>query len=194
MSKETEVKKEKYSPEEFINELYAQTLKWLTEDQKGEIITELEPQKLDYWDFSEGRHPSEYVPLSIDVEKGVLLKTQKHNFALVLGKRFRSRYDHEETLGLQFGIRPADDESKYFKSLSPVEKIRNLTFRSPGSYGSGDFYEHSKTRNIQTDAWADGYRFGGQEINRWGKDKLLTPIGIDACLEIVQRTARNAFI
>lgn len=143
---------------------------------------------------AEERHPGESVSLSINLEKGLLIETEKHDFALVLGRRFRSKYDRKETLGLQFGLFPNSRESRRFESLSTVEKIKSLTYRYPGSYGTGDFYEDSITGNIRTDCWADGFTFGGQRINTWDKKKLLTLTGMDACLEIIQRTTKNAFI
>lgn len=186
-----DLKVEQYLPEAFLEKLYETTLDWLINEQEGEVVAEFEPQKIFDWESYES-DPGRLTRLDINLVKAVLVKTPKNDFALVLGRRRRSKYDHEETLGLQFGLLPIS-EDKHFDKLSSVDRLRSLTYKYPGGYGTGDFYQHSMTRSIQTDCWADGFIFGGQRINTWGKEKLLTPIGINACLEIIQRTTRNAF-
>lgn len=187
----TEAQTEQYSPEDFLEKLYANVFDWLIKDQKGKVVGEVGPQEIDSWD-SHQADPGRITQLSIRLLRGVFIKTQKHDFALVLGRRRRSKYDHEETLGLQFGLQPSPG-SKRFEELPLVDKLRFLT--TSGGYGNGDFYQDSMIgRGIRTDSWADSSIFGGQEINRWKENKLLTDKGINASLEIVQRTTRNAFL
>jgi transposase InsO family protein len=50
------------------------------------------------------------------------------------------------------------------------------------------------TGQVTTDAWADSGTFGGQEFHRWEKEKKLTDKGLRACLGIVRRTTKNAFL
>lgn len=188
---ETQV--ERYSTQDFLEKLYATTLDWLVNDQKGKVIAEFEPQKISDWESYES-DPGRVTRLDINLLKAVLVKNSENNFALVIGRRRRNKYAREETLGLQFGLRPVS-EDKYPQRLSPINKLRTLRKLVGGShYGKGEFYEHDMTRSIYVGCWADDYTFGGKWINRWGKDKLLTDNGIMACLKIVQKTAKNAFL
>ena len=189
-SQATEITPELNPQEQFIVNLYGKTLDWLTNDQRGKVVAEFGPQEIRDWESYES-DPGRTTRLSINLLKAVLVKTPERNFALVLGRRRRSKYDDEETLGLQFGLHPSSG-SKRFEDLPLVDKLRSLT--TSGGYGNGDFYQNSMTRGISINCWADSSIFGGQEVRRWEKDKLLTPSGINACLEIVQRTSQNAFI
>lgn len=184
---------EVYPPKDFLEKLYSRVLDWATTDQKGQVVAKIKPQEIDNWESHNGRHPGETVWLGINLEKGVLIKTPKHDFALVLGRKLQSRYSNQETLSLQFGLQPIPG-SEHFEELPAVNKLRWLTTKAAGSYGSGEFFVHDMTGDIAIGCWADRFPFlGAQEVGRWEKDKLLTNKGIDACLEIVQRTAKNAF-
>lgn len=189
----TEPKIELYSPQDFLEKLYERTFEWMTKDQEGVVVTKIDPQKVDRWD-SHQANPGQITQLSNRILKGVLVKTPKHNFALVLSHRRRSKYDQEETLGLQFGVLPVSWSSNNFEKSPPINKLRQLTVTGPSSYGSGDFYMDSMTRGICTDSWADSSIHDGVETNRWSQNELLTEKGINAYLEIVQRTTRNAFL
>lgn len=179
------------SPEDFIRTLHQQIFEWLTKTKRGIIVEELGPQRVGHWDshlFAPGRS----VSLAIEIERAVLIATPKYDFALVLGKRLRSRYDHEETLGVQFGVLPKL-HGKFFETLDTVRKIRNIVNQESVSPGCTEF-NIDPFGKIECDAWADDGRFGGQNFQSWEKQRQLTPKGLTACLEVVQRTTRNAFL
>lgn len=188
----TEPKNESYSPRDFLEKLYSRVLDWTTTEQKGQVVEEIKPQEIDNWELHDGRHPGETVWLGINLEKGVLIKTPKHDFVLALGRKLQSRHSNQEALSLQFGFQPIPG-SKHFEELPLVNKLRSLT-NTRGSYGVGEFHEQEITGGIRINCWADGPTYGGKWINRWGQKELLTNKGIDACLEIVQRTTKNAFL
>ena len=62
------------------------------------------------------------------------------------------------------------------------------------SFGKAEFYVMDPLGQISISAWADNSTFGGDDVVRWEKDKIVTENGVKACLEIVQRTAKNAFL
>lgn len=178
-----------YTPSGFLIQLHATISDWMIKDQKGNIVDRTEPQIIDRWDSHQA------VDLNMDLFEGIVVKTHQHNIGLVLGHRRRNRYENKTTLSLQFGLQPQPG-GKHFEELSDVDKLRLLTNQSlsEGAYGSAEFYLDSMTGNVRIRSWADGFTYGGQEVNRWKPNKLLTDKGINACLEIVQRTAKNAFV
>lgn len=190
---QAEVVPELNPQEQFIVKLYQKTLDWLINDQRGKIAVDMNPQEIDSWEQHAGRHPGETVWLSIDLEKGVIVKTKDRDFALVMGRRLQNRYSRERTLSFQFGMLPTD--SLPTKEGKNIEMIKTLVNQRMGTYGSGEFFVNDETGKVMINCWADDTRYaGGKEIRKWTQEKLLTGEGADACLDIIQRTSKNAFI
>lgn len=183
--------------EQFITNLYKKTLDWLTKDQQGKILAEFPSQYISSWSEHDGRDPGTTTWLSLDLEKGVIVETPDRIFALVMGRGSNSRYSRgERTLSFQFGMLPTD--YALTKEDKNINFARMLTQQLRG-YGSGEFFVDDVTGKVRIDCWADDSWFsGGKDIGKWPhgwtQEKLFTDEGINACLEIVQRTSRNAFI
>lgn len=189
----TEATKEQYTPEQFLDILYSETFLWLKNSRGGRIVAQVESQEIDRWDEHDGRHPGNSVWLPFNLVKGILMKTPQHDFALVLGYKIQSRHSHKETLTLEFGFQPIENK-KLGDKPAIISTLKALATRNRnGSYGRGEFYEDSQG-SVRVSCWADGFKFGGQEINKWEKDELLSKDGVSASLEIVQRTVINAFV
>lgn len=183
------------SQESFLNNLYVRLLNKKLKQKGSKLLAEFDSQMIESWvpaTAQPGGHPS----LSVDIEKAVLLKTRDQYFALALGVGHRSQYDYEKTLGLQFGALPVSKHGKeLFESENvSLQDLRLLFFQRMFSYGSGEFYIEERFNHIEIDCWADGFLFGGKNINSWPEEKKMTLDGINACIEIVERTVRNAFI
>ncbi len=188
----TEAVAELNPQEQFLNNLYQRTLDWLTKDQQGKIAANFDPQKISGWKQHDGRHPGEISSFSIDLESGVIVETKDRIFALVMGREFNSRYSRERTLSLQFGCVPTD--WLLAKDDKNIEFARILT-QQEGIWpkGSGEFFVNDASGKVTIDCWADRGYSGSEEIEKWTQEKLFTEEGLNACLEIVQRTSRNAF-
>ena len=179
--------------EQFITDLYQKTLDWLTTDKNGKIVAELKPQEIDHWDSYQPLGPENPTVLRAEIEMGALIQVGDLNFALVLSKRRRSKYDRgDATLGMQFGVEKQHPKDNFGKQ--PIEDAKTLTNLHLWRYGYGEFHIDERGR-ITIDCWADDSKFaGGQNVNKRSQEEIMTSKGLDACLEIVQRTTRNAFI
>ncbi|OGH15791.1 MAG: hypothetical protein A3C22_00240 [Candidatus Levybacteria bacterium RIFCSPHIGHO2_02_FULL_37_10] len=184
----------KLSPQEkFITDLYQKTLDWLTSDQQGKITAVFNPQEISSWKQHDGRHPGEISSISIGLEKGVIVETKDRIFALVMGRELNSRYSRERTLSFQFGCLPID--SALARQDKNLDLVRMLTQQRMWTHGSGEFFVHDMTGEVTIHCWADGWNYsGGKEIGRWPQEEVLTDKGLNACLDIIQRTSKNAFI
>lgn len=188
---DSEPKKEMSPREAFLNKLYVEILDWLTKERDSKILAEFKPQHVSYWENHEDL-PGRNAVLALDLQKAVIIQTPTKNFALVLGERRRSKWDRKQTLGVQFGVKPASQMSS---QKNPIDNLRSLVNQRPFGHGSGEFYIHPDAKKLIIDCWADESRFtGGREIKDWPEERLITEKGLEACLEIVQRTSRNAFI
>lgn len=188
----TETAPELNPQEQFLKNLYQKTLDWLTKDQQGKILTEFPSQYVSEWSEHDGRHPGEVSSFSIDLEKGVIVETKDRIFALIIGRELNSRYSRERTLSLRFGCVPTD--WLLAKDDKNIKFTRMLTHQKMGMYGSGNFFVNDVSGEVTIDCWADRGYSGSKEIGRWPQEELLTDKGLTACLDIIQRTSRNAFI
>lgn len=186
-----EPERQRYSPEEFIYKLYDAVMGWLREEKRAEVVAEFDPCEVNHWE-SQSTFPPGTVILSNEVQKAVLISDDQNIYAIVLGRRKRSRYDPRRTLGLQFGFVPSSEHAR--KSFGPDSKIEDLRslVKQDFTYGSGEFYVNALNA-MGVDCWADDWQFGGKEVSRWTRDRLLTDEGIGACIEIIKRLEERAF-
>lgn len=189
--------REPFTPEQFLEKLYDRTIDWFVQNEGGEIIAELEPQKVRHWD-SHQADPGRITTLSLELKKGVLARSKKFDFALTLGNRCQTKWDSKPCLSLQFGItnRPLiRTEDKMQGGIHPdIDIARMLVSQKYLTYGSGQFYIDDYFNKVMIDCWADHRTFGGPMIRDWPTAKLLTAHGVKSCVEIVKRTAERAFI
>lgn len=192
----SEVKEPKTPQEQFLNDLYGKIFDWLIKKQHGKVLAKFGPQEIDFWDSYEA-DPGRITRLGIDLQKAVIIETKNRQFALALGRKQHIRFNGQ-TLHLQFGahLLPL---SKFTKEIgSSIERVRQLTNQSYG-YGTGEFYINDVTKEVKIDCWADDSRYtGGRDIgtwpHKWTQKKLMSKQGLNACLDIVQRTSRQAFL
>lgn len=171
----------------FLNELYDEIADYL-KSRGGKVYTEFEPQRVDAWEsYSDYGHGS--FSFSFNVERAMFIRDDKKDFALVLGRGHRSRYEGDY-LRLHFGFLPR------------TERRQNLSFADLrmfvhqfGGYGKGEFYASDyPSRDIEIDCWANDKTFGGEALGSYWKDeKVLSEEGKKGCLRIVQRTLRQAY-
>lgn len=189
---QTEITPELNPQEQFITNLYQKTLDWLTKDQQGTIIANMDPQEMSRWEEHEGRQRGETVWLSANLEKITIVETNDRYFALVMSRRLHKEYSYgKRTLSFQFGALPKNPVLT--RQASDAERVHML-IQQKGTHGSGEFFVHDTTGKIEIDCWADVLTFGGRKVNRWEQNRILKEEGVKACLEIVQRTVRNALL
>ena len=178
------------SQEQFITKLYQKTLDWLTKDQQGKIVANMDPQEINQWAKLEGRHLGGTVWLSANLEKVNIVETNDRYFSLVMSRRpHGGNIRGKRTLSFQFGTLPKDSVS--FQRATDAERVHML-IQQKGTHGSGEFFVDDRTGEVMINCWADVLTFGGRKVNRWEQNRLLKEEGIKACLEIVQKTAINA--
>jgi len=203
-SKETELDAEllkaekearRKSQERFLNNLYVRLVNGHKKQKGSKVLKTFEPQRIEGWvpaTAQPGGHPS----LSVEIQKASLIKTTDDYVAFALGIGHRSKYDLESTLGVQFGAIPIDDwwQKKFESESVQLSDIKVLFFQHMPNYGSGEFYIDERFNRIEIDCWADNFRYGGKGISSWPEKKQLSLDGVNACIEIVDRTIKNAFI
>lgn len=181
-----ETKTEQLTKEVFLDKLYDKTLDWLTSNS-GELLLEFPPQAILIWDHhSDDLGPG--VDLSLLLKKGAIVRDARKDFALVLGKGKRNKWD-ESHLRLQFGFLPRHQNRI---NLS-VEDLPG--FVSPHSFhhGRGEFYIDPRTNSVRIHCWADSRVYGGEDVGSWNQEQLLSDKGLEECLGVVKRTVRQAY-
>ena len=188
--KETRV----YTPKVFIRRLYDSVRSWLVDERGTEIIREYGNIEVDRWE-SYTSFPSSEVTLGVYIKKALLAENRKNVYALVLSDRYRSRYQHESSIGVEFGFFPKSKKSsKDFNSETPAEELGYLVHQRLFTYGSGEFFVDDVLNRVMVNCWADSGRYGGEEISKWPREKIQSTRGIEGCLRIVKRLERNAFV
>lgn len=188
----SEVKEPKTPQEQFLNDLYGKIYDWLIRKQRGKVLATFGPTHIEDWDVYESYPPST-IRLDLDLQKAVIIETKDRQFALVLGnKQFTSH--NGQTLHLQFGALPVNKRIR--NKENSIDKLRSLIDQRLVSPGSGEFYINDDEAGGKVDihSWADDIPFGGQNISAWEQKKILSKKGLNACLGIVQRTSKNAFV
>ena len=181
-----------YTPKVFVRRLYDSVQSWLVDERGAEIAREYRNVEVDTWERYSSFPPRE-ITLSANIKKAFLAKNRKNVYALVLSDRRRSRYQHESSIGVEFGFYPKK-LSEDINSQTSIEGLRSLVHQHPFTYGSGEFFVHDDLDRIMVNCWADSCRYGGREISKWPRETLQSARGIEACLEIVKRLERNAFV
>ena len=183
----TENRTERLTQEEFLGKLYDKTLDWL-KDSGSEVLISFQPQVVRNWDHHSG-DPGPGVSFDLALQRGVFIRDPKKDFALVLGRGKRNKWD-EAHLRLQFGFLPRHQNRK-------KPSIEDLSgFVSPHSlhHGHGEFYVDPRTNSVRIHCWADSRVYGGKDIGRrWNQEQLLSEEGLAGCFEVVKRTVSHAF-
>ena len=179
------------TPEKFIRELYNSIQTWLIEDQGGKEMFSFGASCVQNWDSHEA-DPGRTINLSADIKNAIVAADSKKMSALVLSVRSRSKYDRKGTLGVQFGFYPIGDRLPKKPDLG-VEDLKGIVDQHFFSYGSGEFFIHSDLGTISVNCWADDYSYGGKRLSGWEKKDLTSERGLEACMEMVKRVAKNAF-
>lgn len=147
-------------------------------------------QEVDEWSYHQFQ-PGRVVSLGIQLQRAVLVRDSKKDFALALGTRNRSKYQHKPTLGLQFGFSPAHTPRGLDQDIT-VKDLARMVDKHFTS-GEGEFYVNDMTGKLGVNCWTDQSAYGGRIVDNWPEDGLLTDQGIQACLNVVQRTVDRAF-
>lgn len=192
----SEVKEPKTPQEQFLNDLYGKIYDWLIRKQHGKVLAKFGPHEIDSWDSYEA-DPGSITRLDIDLQKAVIIETKDRQFALALGRKQHIRFDGQ-TLHLQFGATPLPLSKWDIEGGNLIDRVRQLVNQSHG-WGSGEFYIDDVTKKVDLDCWADnGMYTGGRDIgtwpHKWTQEKLMSEQGLNACLDIVQRTSHQAFL
>src|SRR3990167_8735026 len=154
-----------YTPKVFIRRLYDSVQSWLVDERGAETVREYRNVEVDTWERYSSFPPRE-ITLSANIKKAFLAKNRKNVYALVLSDRRRSRYQHESSIGIEFGFYPKGP-SEDFGDQTPIEDLRSLVHQSPFTYGSGEFFVHGDLDRVMVNCWADRGRYGGREISQW---------------------------
>lgn len=197
MTERKDTQAEIYSPDVFIDKLYDSVKTWLIDEKKAEVVKEFKDSKVINWEtYSD--YPPRDVTLSAQIKKAILLENPKNIYGLVLSDRMRSRYQRKSSLGVEFGYFPKGRRFKIvtarFDNQSGVEALRSLVHQSYLTCGSGEFFVDGPFSSINVNCWADGWRYGGKGVGRWPKEELQTEKGIQACIDVVKRLEKNAFV
>lgn len=188
----SEVKEPKTPQEQFLNDLYGKIYDWLIKEERGKVLAKFGHSDIDSWDTYEA-DPGRTIRLDIYLQKAVIIETKNRQFALALGRKQHIRFN-EQTLHLQFGAEPLPLSKFTKKSGNSIDRVRQLVNQSYGC-GAGEFYIDDATKEVKIDCWADDSRYtGGREIKRWPPKELMSKEGLNACLDIAQRTSRQAFL
>lgn len=124
------------TPERFFNELYDQTVAWMTVNRNAQEKARFSPQIVRNWAQKLVQGNNGRAPVSLDLTRAVILEDIDVSLALVLGRFPRRWADQESNWGLQYGVQT--------KGLMPHDRepIDWLKFCvDPYAYrGTGDFY------------------------------------------------------
>lgn len=175
-----------YTHEQFLEGLYERIIESLQNGRHAATVEEVINTHVDDWERVDS------VPLGVDIQKGVLLKDGRFDYAVVLGNRSRTKYDRVEALGLQFGALP-QSTAPAFKELSTIDYLRLIANRQPWVYGSGEIYIEEMFNKVKINCWADERIYGGPQIRNWPQERLLSDAGIVGCVSLVSRTIDRAF-
>lgn len=123
------------TPERFFNNLYDQTVGWMTVDRRAQVQAQFSPQIVRNWTQKLERDTGR-APVSLDLTRAVILEDIDVSLALVLGRFPRRWANQEPNWGLQYGVQP--------KGLMPYDQEPTDWLRfcvDPYAYrGTGDFY------------------------------------------------------
>lgn len=177
---------------EFLNHLYTATVDNWKRQRLAKIISEFSNGKIDYWDSFQS-HPGRTAYFTAKIEKGTLLENERFTFGAALVECARtSYYESKPVVRLQLGAIPTSPSKAWDKSTD-LEKLR-LIVNQQFTHGSAEFYiDDIAGDEVRLDSWADGRMFGGPEIGKWSAGRLLTEVGIDSCVALVNRTIDRAF-
>lgn len=181
----------------FLRDLYDRVLTWM-QGQGGKIAQEWEGQTFGNWRNLGPKHPQQSgLMVGADVEKAVLLRSPRRDFALALGRGLRSHYSRDPSLSLQFGMSPRSKgpKPKAWENETEEEEMYSLLNQEHFTYGSGEFVLDDYFNDIEIHCWANSRLYGGKD---WGKSRSreipLNEEGLEACLDVVKRVDRQAFV
>lgn len=174
--KSSEERKE-LSPEEFLNQLYDQSLAYI-KTLGGEVISEFGSQEIRRHDQS-----------PIDLQKGVLIQIWDRPFALALDRRTgRGPSRGQPELGVMFGF-----QRDYFRNpQATFEFIINPPPIHGASFATGAIHygEYANDDRVQVACWTDQELLGGEDLFRLPPQDLLSPDGLEKSLRVVKRFVR----
>lgn len=176
-------------PEEFIDFLYQRALNSIKE-KEATIISEFGPQDVERWQAlpTRGYHPDVWYP-SLSLRKGIIAKLEKVFVGLSVGEGINNPYAHGPCLRLQFG---AELINKLKTEPSTVEDLARLVERPGWSVFKyqGEFYV-DKIAGLSVSCWADAGMYGGEDLRRWGRSRILTQNGVNASVALIQRVVEK---
>ena len=190
------------TPDGFLRELFDRS-KEMIETEKGAVmVADLEPRPIYRWDtFS--TYPPGYVNLGVNLVKGLILRSDRHNYGLVLGERGFTNYD-QSRLTFEFGKIFHNDKSfeeildmfNQFNSDTNREGriaryLSGIVHQNTLTYGSGRFYQERGT--VEVECWVDKWMFGGREIGRWEYGRILSEAGLEASVDIVRELTNRSW-
>ncbi len=183
------------TPDGFIEQLFEDTKIMLELGKNARIAAEIPLQFIKKW----GNPASP----SLQINRGLILRSERHDFGLVLGDRGKTAYDKTRPT-LEFGLLSyrginfedtvnrfnlyGKDKNRDEKVLYYLNAIVNQT--KGGTYGSAGFYTDRGT--IEVDCWVDERAFGGSGVGNWEYGRILSEAGLDASLGIIRELTNRA--
>jgi len=119
-----------------------------------------------------------------DVEKGLILRNQTHDFALVLGK-VPGRQNNITDFEFGQAFHAGKDTNFSIRYLS------SIVHQTLATYGSGRFYSSHGILSI--DCWPDSPRFGGDNVNGQAQERILSKGGLEASVFLVQQVLERSW-
>jgi hypothetical protein len=179
--------------EEFLDRLYDRTVEWL-EEGGGKVIQEFGPQKVENWDRFDDFHKGASV-MSINLLRACVVEDSRKVFLLTLGRGRRGQHGYTDSLRFQFGFFPSlRIEAKHVNEKLDIKERKPLLYQGKvGQHGSGEIFAGLNSEKIGVDCWANSSLYGGEEINNWPPEQILTGQGLEEALNIIKKTVQRAF-
>lgn len=189
------------TPDGFLRELLGRTRQMIETEKDAKVVAEVGETFIQRWD-SFSPYPPSVVPLPIKIEKALILRSERHDYGLVLGQRGFTNYD-QERLTLEFGLVPhrenmdfdqtLDQHNVFKKQITREENILSylslIVHQTLMTWGSGSF--SSERGTVEVDCWVDGYSYGGAGVGRWPYGEILSERGLNASVDIVRELTKR---
>lgn len=185
----TESQVEQLTEEQFLDCLYNKIIDWL-KNNNSEVIHEFGPQTIDYWAHHQDM-PGSGAELSLDLQKGIILKDEKRIFGVASGIGYTSKHAHKPTLRLHFGFQELSLEPGRVDYSDPQQLKRLVVKRLFSWQTKGEFFVHPVADQLMVSCWPDNWPFGGKQIGKWPQERLLTEEGLSESLHLVQELVRR---
>lgn len=177
-------------PNVFVGVLFDRSIAQALEIEGAQIYKEVKNVEHTNWDTESGREIT-VVSTIMEVERGVLIMDDKCISGLVLGKE-RTRSVPEGRRVFQWGFIGTAGFKRYEErhgEKDPVNILKGIVTHGVGEWKEGEV-EVDRYGMVRVNAFADEFGHGGNKITGLGRDqdKIMSEKGMEACLDVVERT------